>query len=306
MSANRSVQAAQRRRAGPPEPQAPGRGGPQPSINSAQMFANQARSGPGPNLPPGRIAAQQMNMQQDPNYGQGYNGGVANGGGGVASVNKMTIPQAITLVTLRLGALETKMINLEIQLPQMLAGDHTNGVDFSENGIIQSLMERVDNIEKSIENNDNPNTNTATNPAELTAIKTQLDTIKQSIIQFKGISATLANDNKGLKSQIEKLRQELGEYKQLLTALQSTSLEHSQKILEFELSIVPNNGIPLDQLEEEYTEEGEGEGDDDNDIQSAFSLTNTNTINDASLSLPSQQELLGINLKEAIELELNS
>ena len=38
MSANRSVQAAQRRRAGPPEPATPGRG-PQPSINSSQMFA---------------------------------------------------------------------------------------------------------------------------------------------------------------------------------------------------------------------------------------------------------------------------
>jgi glycosyltransferase involved in cell wall biosynthesis len=68
MSGNRSVQSAQRRRAGPPEPQVPGRGGPQPSINSAQMFASQVRTGPGPNLPPGRLASQQMNMHQEPVY----------------------------------------------------------------------------------------------------------------------------------------------------------------------------------------------------------------------------------------------
>ena len=38
MSQNRAVQAAQRRRAGGPEPAAPGRG-PQPSINSSQLFS---------------------------------------------------------------------------------------------------------------------------------------------------------------------------------------------------------------------------------------------------------------------------
>jgi chromosome segregation ATPase len=263
------------------------------------MFANQARSGPGPNLPPGRLAAQQMNMQQEPMYSQGPPNG------GVASINKMTIPQAITLVTLRLGALESKMMSLEAHLPNLLGGDNQVGMDFSENGVIQSLMERVDNIEKSLENGDtNQTTNTigSTNPTELAAIKNQLETIKQSIIQFKGISATLANDNKGLKAQIEKLRQELGEYKQLLNTLQTASLEHSQKILELELSVVPNTGMPLDEFEEDDIEgrEGECEGYDNGEIQATFSLTNTNS--DTNLS---QQELLGVNLKEAIEFELN-
>jgi len=294
MSANRSVQSAQRRRAGPPEPQV--RSGPQPSINSAQMFANQARPGPGPNLPPGRLAAQHMNIQQE----QMYNQGPPNGG--VASINKMTIPQAITLVTLRLGALESKMMNLEAHLPQILAsGDNINGMDFAENGIIQSLMERVDNIEKSLENDDNnqsDNSIASINPTELIAIKNQLETIKQSIIQFKGISATLANDNKGLKSQIEKLRQELGEYKQLLNVIQTTSLEHNQKILELELSVVPNTGIPLDLEEHDHEDLEEVDG----EIQSTFSLANDGN----DVSILTQRELLGIDLKEAIELELNN
>lgn len=73
MSANRSVQAAQRRRAGPTnaEPAIPGRG-PQPSINSAQMFANQSRTGSGPYIPTGRLAGQQAAMQQQQMQQQTY------------------------------------------------------------------------------------------------------------------------------------------------------------------------------------------------------------------------------------------
>ena len=66
MSGNRSVQAAQRRRAGPPEPQYQNRG-PTTSINSAQTFNN---SEPLPIVP---------------------------------QHTKMSIHQAITLITLRLG-----------------------------------------------------------------------------------------------------------------------------------------------------------------------------------------------------------
>jgi hypothetical protein len=106
MSANRSVQAAQRRRAGPTsEPGIPGRG-PQPSINSAQLFANQARPGQGPSMPTGRLAGQQAEMQQKQQMQQMQQQKTE----GISSVSKMTIPQAITLITLRLGALESKII----------------------------------------------------------------------------------------------------------------------------------------------------------------------------------------------------
>jgi hypothetical protein len=212
----------------------------------------------------------------------------------------MTIPQAITLVTLRLGALETKMMNLEMQLPSILAGDNTTSIDFSENGVIQSLMERVDNIEKHLVKGD---VNQNTNPTELTAIKNQLDTIKQSLIQFKGISATLVNDNKSLRVQLEKIKLELVESNQLLNTLQTTSNENAQKILQFELSIVPTNGVSLEDLETEYEEE---DGEDNSEIQATFSLTNTNANDSSELIFTSQQDLLGINLKEAIEMELNN
>jgi len=112
MSANRSVQAAQRRRAGPTnsEPGIPGRT-PQPSINSAQMFANQQRGGQGPNIPNGRLAGQQAAMQQKQMQQQSYQQGEEQKIDKLSSVNKMTIAQAITLITLRLGAVESKLIH---------------------------------------------------------------------------------------------------------------------------------------------------------------------------------------------------
>jgi hypothetical protein len=110
MSANRSIQAAQRRRAGPTnaEPAIPG-GGPQPSIKSAQMFANQAKPGSGPNIPTGRLAGQQAAAAQKQQMQQQQQTKAE----GLSSVSKMTVPQAITLITLRLGAVETKLINMQ-------------------------------------------------------------------------------------------------------------------------------------------------------------------------------------------------
>ena len=65
MSANRSVQAAQRRQTKTPDPPPPGRG-PQPSISSSQMFAAGAnqRMGPGSGQVSGRLAGQQAALSQ--------------------------------------------------------------------------------------------------------------------------------------------------------------------------------------------------------------------------------------------------
>ena len=94
MSANRSVQAAQRRRAGPPEPAAPGRG-PQPSINSSQMFAagQQQRMGPGSGQVSGRLAGQQAALSQkqmmEQQKAQMANNG--NSGEGIGSITSKTV-----------------------------------------------------------------------------------------------------------------------------------------------------------------------------------------------------------------------
>ena len=109
MSANRSVQAAQRRRAGGPEPVAPGRG-PQPSISSSQIFTGQ------PQHPAnGRIAGQQANLQQQQMQQQRQQQ-MQQQGGVDSGVSKISIAQAITLITLRLGKAELQLYELAHQM----------------------------------------------------------------------------------------------------------------------------------------------------------------------------------------------
>ena len=157
MSSNRSVQAAQRRRAGPTDTGVP-RKSPQPSINSSQMFSGQ---------PQGRL--QQQPQQQPQKQEQPEK---------LSTVSKMTIPQAITLITLRLGTIESKLINM----PEM-HGINSNSVD-SE--MIQTVMLRLESLEK--------RSGTGITP-ELNLLKQQFETIKQSVVQTKGSSATLIKEN---------------------------------------------------------------------------------------------------------------
>ncbi len=214
MSSSRSVQAAQRRRAGPSssEPGIPGRG-PQPSINSAQMFANQARPGNGPNMPTGRLAGQyaaqqqKQMMQQQQQEQQGLN-----------SVTKMTITQAITLITLRLGALETKMMNG--------CGTGEEGIDSS---IIATILSRLDELEQ---NGTGTGVSSEGSSGELQLLKQQIDNLKQTIVQSKTQSNSVAKEHISLKTQIDQLKKELKETKELLVALQNLTMDNSQKILE--------------------------------------------------------------------------
>jgi hypothetical protein len=245
MSANRSVQSAQRRRAGAPEPSVPGRGAPQPSINSAQMFANQQRPGAAPN---GRQPIQQ------------------------SATGKLTIPQAITLITLRLGALETKMIEID-------ANGLPYNQDGQDSGILQSIMERLDVLENNQLTTGNGEETTSN--ADVQLLKQQFEAVKQSVVQSKGISTTIVNENKTLKLQLDSLKKELNETKQMLTALQNLTLENVQKldsIIETQMveTIDINNDFGEKELDQEYLEAGE------------------------------QNEIIGTDLKALIESEINN
>ena len=142
MSQNRAVQAAQRRRAGGPEPAAPGRG-PQPSINSSQLFSQSQQQGqqgqgqmrPGTN---GRLAGQQAQLQQQQMQQQMKQQMSEPRDQGLASVNRMTLAQAITLITLRLGKVET---HLQEHDNSQMSG---SGLD---SGIIDVIMSRLDALE---------------------------------------------------------------------------------------------------------------------------------------------------------------
>ena len=268
MSTNRSVQAAQRRRAGPTsEPGIPGRG-PQPSINSAQMFANQARPGSGPNMPTGRLAGQQAAMQQQSAMQQQEQKNDK-----LSSVSKMTIAQAITLITLRLGAVESKLLHA----PHGIQSVSMDGESNMDSGVLQSVLSRLDSLEKR-----SSSSNGSVSTPELNLLKQQFESVKQAVIQSKGSTTSLAKENVALKTQMDNLRKELTETKELLTALQHLTMDNSKKILD--LSIGSNV---------EY--------EDTNDLN----VTNLDELENSGFT-NLQDDIIGVDLKQMIESELNT
>jgi hypothetical protein len=278
MSANRSVQAAQRRRAGTSNSESgiPGRG-PQPSINSAQMFANQARPGQGPNMPTGRLAGQQAALQQKQQQQNKYvNLEQEQHNDKLSSVSKMTVPQAITLITLRLGALESKMMN-----SGSISIDGESGID---PGFLQSIMERLETIE-----NRPVLSGAGSNSNDLTLIKQQFETVKQAVVQIKGSTVNLVKENTSLKTQIENLKKEFIETKELLATLQNITMDNSQKILD--LTIGTYTG--------EFNETGFEENDNFTDLNDLQGLQELEYNSE-------QNEIIGTDLKQLIESELNT
>lgn len=277
MSANRSVQAAQRRRAGPPEPAAPGRG-PQPSINSSQMFAAgaQQRMGPGSGQVSGRLAGQQAALSQKQMMEQKKSqmSNNSNSAEALGTINKMTIAQAITLITLRLGKVETQLINGATSGSTMFNGDNDEDHVLVDKTLINTLISRIDALEK------RPSSSGPT-PAsanqDIMLLKQQFETIKPIVIHSK-------NTLPALKQQVDTLKTELNETKELLVALQNLTMDNSNKILAFN----SDNTFLDDDLQQDFQQDFDTA---ENDISLDTDLNST--------------EIMGTNLKELIEQEFN-
>lgn len=303
MSINRSVQAAQRRRAGPTntEPAIPGRS-PQPSINSAQMFANQSRPGNGPNIPNGRLAGQQAALQQQQNQ-QAYQQSQQNQQNQQAyqqeqkidklsSVNKMTIPQAITLITLRLGAIESKMMHMPEGIPN---NDLTT--DTLDTGFIQSIMSRLESLEK--------RSSSTSGTPEINLLKQQFENIKQTVVQTKNSVATLVKENMSLKTQIHNVTNELTETKELLAVLQNLTMEHSQKILDIYVNNEELHEDTLTKLNEDFKDNIQNDTTQpDEHLQHHLKLLQYEE-NHFEDDYDEDEEIVGTNLKKLIESELH-
>ena len=237
MSANRSVQAAQKRRAGPPEPSR----GPQPSINSSQMFA-QARPGQGPPINSGRLAGQhaalqQQQMQQQMHQKQQQRDGLN-------SVTKMSIPQAITLITLRLGALETKILSNG-------TGSGARSVEGVDSEIIGTILSRLDALEQQEHTSSESGSGSSATGLELQLFKQQME---KTLQQTKVLST---KENASLKTQLEVCKKEIKDLRELLVALQNLTMENSQKLLDL------SSGTLIEDIE---CEEEEDEGEDVNEL----------------------------------------
>ena len=253
MSANRSVQAAQRRRTGPTE-SIPTRG-PQPSINSSQMFANQSRPGSSQRMGPGQQPQQQNTS---------------------GSLGKLSIAQAITLITLRLGSLENKVSNFNGNAG-LSSGLNINeeGLAIIDQSVIESIISRLESLEKR-------SSSTPSSLPEFNLLKQQFEPVKQAVVQTKTSVSNLLKENKSLKSEVETLKSDLIQTREFVESLHNVILENNQKLMGFS-------------LEGEEMEEF---------IEGDFSNMESEMLNENLYN--SNDDMAGISLKEEIENQLNA
>lgn len=309
MSTNRSVQAAQRRRAGPPEPQQQYSRGPTTSINSAQLFANQARPGNGPNIPNGRIAGQQAAYSQQQMMQQQYQANNTQEKEGIQGISKMTIAQAVTLITLRLGAVETKLIEIEHSgltngsLSYNSELNHNSDTVQIDKNTLATIMNRLEALEK----RSTSGTTMGSSP-DITLLKQQMDTIKPVIVQTKNATVSLLKDNKDLKNLTENLRQEIETLKETANHLETISLTHTEQIKDLVISFSSSKeDMEMDEntfMNSNYNPDEFNMQLNSDDLNNIKFIDETLDENNIVLEVPdyNPDDLTGINFEEEITM----
>lgn len=182
---------------------------PQPSIKSSQVFSSQpTREQTQYQQMNAKKQLQQQQLQQMKNYQQDYNEEHSEKQN-VSGITKMTVAQAITLITLRLGSVENKL-NREF---------NTNVNNIDEETLV-NVSNRLDSLESKI------------NLSSSTDYKQQIDNLTQAIIQSKNFSNTLMKENKELKTQLANLKKEMTDVKQLIENVKNMATSNENKIFQ--------------------------------------------------------------------------
>lgn len=178
---------------------------PQPSIKSSQIFSSQStrEQTQYQQMNSKKQSQQQMKNQQEHN--DDYSEKEPAGG-----MSKMTVAQAITLITLRLGSVETKLMNGEFS-------SNTNNID--EETLV-NVSNRLDSLESKI------------NLSSSTDYKQQIDHLTQAIIQSKNFSTSLMKENKELKTQLANLKKEMTDVKELIENIKNIAVSNENKIFQ--------------------------------------------------------------------------
>lgn len=229
---------------------------PNTSINSAQLFNSPVASG--------RLAGQHAALAQQQMQQQQFNQHTSTSTSNSTNMDgpsRMTIAQAITLITLRLGKVETQIYeilyqNSELGLGHTMSMNMEDGVEngdvmMIERGVLNSLLSRLDALESKSETSISSGPSTA----EFTILKQNVETLKPALVQTK---TALTNTAKEMKKQVDSFRNELNETKELLEALHAMTLENNQTILMM--------GMNSELLEEEENFSNEVNINDVNDI----------------------------------------
>lgn len=241
MSSTRALQAAQKRRAEVPG----GKPSPQPSINSSQMFNQQGQGqmqgGRGQQRMPPQSQGTQGQQRQQPRQPQAQQQPSQQQSQGQEGPSKMTLPQAITLITLRLGSLETKLMNMEHSPPQ-----HTfmEGVGGSEAVNLEPILSRLEFLEQRKET---PSASVSTSASqtqthEIASLKTQMEALKQFVVKNKATAPVATGPS---VNELNALKKDILELKDSIKSLQQMSIENTNKLMEMELSLNSMNSSGL-------------------------------------------------------------
>ena len=212
---------------------------PQPSIKSSHAFApqptqnlnqhqqmNAKKQMQQQQMQQQQMQQQQMQQQQlqmknyQNEYPEEYNEKEH-----IANITKMTVAQAITLITLRLGSIETKLMNNDVSYMGM-------GSENSNSDTLSVFSNRLDALE------------TKLNLASSTDYKQQFEHLTQALIQSKNLSNVLVKENKELKMQLTNLKKEMSDSKELIEMIRITAANNENKILQM-LNVT--NDIQMDE-----------------------------------------------------------
>ena len=230
MSSSRSLAGALQRRAGDSSQQQRGvqqRGAPTPSIKSQQVFAQQQQQYQQPmsqsqyqqHSP--QMQQQQQQQQVGPQIDQFGSG-----------MGKMTIPNAIALITIRLSKLETIIQKMQIDgvldqdgtfLASMGMSESSGMMMNQDSSIIQSIVSRLETIEKMPKQQP-----VVQQPSHQITIQPQYQQQQQQ--QQQAISK-LSEEITQLNSKYDAISMQLNDTKDLLLKLQNYTMETNEKLV---------------------------------------------------------------------------
>lgn len=226
MIANKSVQAAQRRRAGPIEP--PRNTGPTTSIKSSQIF-NQQQQFSRQNSIPGKVPSQHNVTQRQ--YVPEQSQRTVDINNTVNTSNpKITVANAIAIITSRLLSLESKVTELT-SLGMYSQTQNTSDESFNMNNIIlEDIIHRLEGLEKQSMSKEQTQTQTDVSPD----VKSQIELHTKAIKQSELISSTLVKSNQNMKSMLDTVKTDILDTKNKLNDLQTVLFENNCKMKDLE------------------------------------------------------------------------
>jgi len=231
------------------------------SGNRANAAARNRRAGGGPEMQPpmqpGRGMARPVQQQQQQQYPQQIP--TLSPNGVPTAPKQMTIQNAVTLITIRLGRVETFIQKMESENP----GLHEDS-RIVEEGVFNSIISRLDALERG-----------------------------HKLLTTKAVTTNVVNSDSTdqLTEEVQSVKNDVAELKNLLLQLQSFTMQTNQKLLE---SVILSEREQENGLMFMNEDEGEDHGEDEEEQEQE----------DSETVLPETESIL-LNLKEIVQKELN-